>query len=123
MEIGLTYTNELKVTEELTAAHVGSGDLPVLATPIMIALMENAAMYAVIDELDDESTTVGASVEATHLRPTPLDDIVKATATLEAVEGRKLTFKIVARDSKGIIGECTHVRYIVNIEKFMSKLK
>ncbi|WP_034541751.1 thioesterase family protein [Phocaeicola paurosaccharolyticus] len=122
MEIGLTYTNELKVTEELTAAHVGSGDLPVLATPIMIALMENAAMYAVIDELDDESTTVGASVEATHLRPTPLDDIVKATATLEAVEGRKLTFKIVARDSKGIIGECTHVRYIVNIEKFMSKL-
>lgn len=122
MEIGLTYTNELKVTEELTAAHVGSGDLPVLATPIMVALMENAAMYAVIDELDDESTTVGASVEATHLRPTPLDDIVKATATLEAVEGRKLTFKIVARDSKGIIGECTHVRYIVNIEKFMSKL-
>lgn len=122
MEIGLTYTNELKVTEELTAAHVGSGDLPVLATPIMIALMENAAMYAVIDELDDESTTVGASVEATHLRPTPLDDIVKATATLEAVEGRKLTFKIVSRDSKGIIGECTHVRYIVNIEKFMSKL-
>jgi fluoroacetyl-CoA thioesterase len=122
MEIGLTYTNELKVTEELTAAHVGSGDLPVLATPIMIALMENAAMYAVIDELDDESTTVGASVEATHLRPTHLDDIVKATATLEAVEGRKLTFKIVARDSKGIIGECTHVRYIVNIEKFMSKL-
>ena len=122
MEIGLTYTNELKVTEELTAAHVGSGDLPVLATPIMIALMENAAMYAVIDELDDESTTVGASVEATHLRPTPLDDIVKATATLEAVEGRKLTLKIVARDSKGIIGECTHVRYIVNIEKFMSKL-
>jgi len=122
MEIGLTYTNELKVTEELTAAHVGSGDLPVLATPIMIALMENAAMYAVIDELDDELTTVGASVEATHLRPTPLDDIVKATATLEAVEGRKLTFKIVARDSKGIIGECTHVRYIVNIEKFMSKL-
>ncbi len=122
MEIGLTYTNELKVTEELTAAHVGSGDLPVLATPIMIALMENAAMYAVIDELDDESTTVGASVEAIHLRPTPLDDIVKATATLEAVEGRKLTFKIVARDSKGIIGECTHVRYIVNIEKFMSKL-
>lgn len=123
MEIGLTYTNELKVTEELTAAHVGSGDLPVLATPIMIALMENAAMYAVIDELDDESTTVGASVEAIHLRPTPLDDIVKATATLEAVEGRKLTFKIVARDSKGIIGECTHVRYIVNIEKYMSKLK
>ena len=122
MEIGLTYTNELKVTDELTAAHVGSGDLPVLATPIMIALMENAAMNAVIDELDDESTTVGASVEATHLRPTPLDDIVKATATLEAVEGRKLTFKIVARDSKGIIGECTHVRYIVNIEKFMSKL-
>ncbi len=122
MEIGLTYTNELKVTKELTAMHVGSGDLPVLATPIMIALMENAAMNAVIDDIDDIETTVGASVDVKHLKPTPMDDVVKATATLEAIEGRKLTFKVEAYDSLGLIGEGTHVRYIVNIEKFMSKL-
>ena len=110
------------VEEGHLAQNVGSGDLPVLATPVMIMLMENAAMLAVADEISDEESTVGAQISATHLRPTPLADTITATATLTAVEGRKLTFAVVAEDSKGVIGEGTHVRYIINRERFVSKI-
>lgn len=122
MEIGLTYTSRMVVEEGHLAQNVGSGDLPVLATPVMIMLMENAAMLAVADEISSEESTVGAQISAAHLRPTPLADTIAATATLTAVEGRKLTFAVVAEDSKGVIGEGTHVRYIINRERFVSKI-
>jgi predicted thioesterase len=109
METGLTFTASVKVTEANTAATLGSGDLQVFATPAMVALMENAA-------------TVGALMNTTHIKPSALGDTVSATAILKEVEGRKLTFEVKAEDSKGVIGEGTHVRYIVNREKFMSKL-
>lgn len=122
MEIGLTYTSRMVVEEGHLAQNVGSGDLPVLATPVMIMLMENAAMLAVADEISSEESTVGAQISVAHLRPTPLADTITATATLTAVEGRKLTFAVVAEDSKGVIGEGTHVRYIINRERFVSKI-
>lgn len=123
METGLTYTSETIVDNSNTAATMGSGDLAVFATPAMTALMENAAMNAVAGQLDAGSTTVGSMIETTHLHPSALGEKIKATATLTAIEGRKLTFSIKAEDSKGIIGEGTHVRYIVDREKFMAKLK
>ena len=104
METGLTYTSTVTVSEENIAATMGSGDLEVFATPAMVALMENAAMNAVVGELPEGATTVSA------------------TAVLNEVEGRKLTFEVHAKDSKGVIGEGMHVRYIVDREKFMSKL-
>lgn len=122
MELGLTYTSSMVVEECHLAQSVGSGDLPVLATPVMIMLMENAAMLAVAGEINSEESTVGSQISATHLRPTPLADTITATATLKAVEGRKLTFAVVAEDSKGVIGEGTHVRYIINRERFVSKI-
>lgn len=122
MNTGLTHTSELTVGEQNTAIAFGSGDMPVLATPQMVALMENAAMLAVSPELPEGSTTVGSMINTSHLRPTAVGQTIKATATLEAVEGRKLTFSIRAEDSNGTIGEGTHVRYIVDREKFMSKL-
>lgn len=122
MEKGLTFTSKETVRIENIAKTMGSGDLEVFATPAMAALMENAAMHAVAAELPEDSTTVGALLEITHNRPSGLGEIVSATATLEEVEGRKLTFSVVAADSNGVIGEGKHVRYVVNREKFMSKI-
>ena len=122
MEKGLTYTSTLVVSEEHVAAVMGSGDLHVYATPAMVALMENAAMLAVAEHLPEGSTTVGAMINTSHVKPSPIGDTIKTTAVLTDVEGRKLTFSVKAEDSKGIIGEAVHVRYIVDREKFMSKL-
>jgi predicted thioesterase len=122
LETGLTYTSRLTVGNENTAIALGSGDMPVLATPAMMALMENAAMLAVASELEDGDTTVGGHIESSHLRPTPVGAEVSATATLEKVEGRKLYFKIIAHQGDKIIGEGTHLRFIVNREKFLAKI-
>lgn len=122
MEKGLTYTSTTTVCNENTALTLGSGDMDVFATPAMVALMENAAMNAVAQSLPEGSTTVGAFIETSHIKPSKTGERVTATAILEEVEGRKLTFKITAADSKGIIGEGKHIRYIVDREKFLSKL-
>ncbi|MBR6606876.1 MAG: thioesterase family protein [Prevotella sp.] len=122
LEIGLTHTSNLVVADGNTAIALGSGDMPVLATPAMMSLMENAAMLAVASELEDGETTVGGHIESSHLRPTPVGTEVAATATLEKIDGRKLYFKIVASQGETIIGEGTHLRFIVNREKFLSKL-
>ena len=122
METGLTYTSTLVVSKDHVAAVMGSGDLHVFATPAMVALMENAAMLAVANHLPEGSTTVGAMMNTSHVKPSPVEETVRATAVLTAIEGRRLTFEIKAEDSKGIIGEAVHVRFVVDKEKFMSKL-
>lgn len=122
LEAGLKAESGAVVTASVSAAEMGSGDLPVLATPAMIALMENAAMIAVAGELPEGSTTVGAMINTTHIRPTAIGDTVTASAVLTAVEGRKLTFRVEARDSVGLVGEGDHIRYVVDREKFLSKL-
>ena len=119
METGLTYTSTITVSKENTAITMGSGDLEVFATPSMVSLMENAAMNAVAGELPEGSTTVGAMMNTTHTKPSAMGDTVSATAVLKEVEGRKLTFEVQAMDSKGVIGEGIHVRYIVDKEKFI----
>ena len=116
------YTSKKVVGESDTAQNVGSGTLPVFATPAMAALMENAAMKAVEQLLSEGETTVGSELNVKHLRPTAVGEEVEVTAILTSQEGRKLTISVVATDKNGTIGEGTHVRYIVNIEKFMSKL-
>ncbi len=123
MNKGLTHTSTLEVTEDKTAARIGSGDLSVLATPAMLALMENAAMLAVAAELPEGSTTVGGHISSSHLMPTPMGATVTATATLTAEEGRKLTFKVEAHDEAGhLLGEGTHLRFVVDRERFMGRL-
>lgn len=121
--VGLTHTSSVIVTSSLTAAHIGSGDLEVFATPAMTALMENAAMLAVAQCLDENCTTVGGSITTSHLRPTPVGAEVCATATLSKVEGRKLYFDIEARQGETVIGRGTHLRFIVNREKFMEQMR
>ena len=122
MEKGLSFTATMRVMAEVTAEYIGSGDLAVLATPAMCALMENAAMMAVATKLEEGQTTVGTALNIEHSRATKVGDIITATAVLTEVNGRELKFNIAARDEKGIIGEGTHTRFIVDREKFMAKL-
>ncbi len=112
----------MKVTDTVTAVAMGSGDMPVLATPSMLALMENAAMLAVADHLPEGSTTVGGHIASSHLKPSKLGDIITATATVTKVDGKKIEFKVEARCGDTLLGEGTHLRFIVEREKFMSRL-
>lgn len=122
LQEGLTHTSSVTVSDANTAIAHGSGDMPVLATPAMMALMENAAMLAVADELPKGSTTVGGHIESSHLKPSPIGAQVTATATLDKVDGRKLHFSVVARQGDTVIGEGTHLRFVVDRERFLSKL-
>lgn len=122
MQIEKKYTSTMIVEEKHLACNVGSGDLPVFATPMMMALMENAAMLCVADELENGSSTVGGQISSSHLKPTGLGKTVTATAELISAEGRKLKFKVSASDEGGLIGEGEHLRFIIDKEKFMSKV-
>ena len=123
IEIGLKYTSELTVTNTVTAIAVGSGDMPVLATPMMMALMENAAMLTVKDELPEGCTTVGGHIESSHLKPSKIDDVVRAEAEVTKVDGKKIEFKVAAYSGDTLLGEGIHLRFIVDREKFMSKFQ
>ena len=120
---GLQHVSQLTVNEAVTAISMGSGDMPVLATPSMMALMENAAMLAVAPHLPQGSTTVGGHLAASHLKPTPVGATVTATATVTHVEGRKIEFKVEAHCGDTLLGEGTHLRFIVDREKFMSRIQ
>lgn len=122
LEKGLTAQSSATVTEAVSAAAMGSGDLPVFATPAMVALMENAAMKAVAARLPEGATTVGAEMNVTHIKPSPIGASVTATAVLAQVDGRRLTFNVGARDETGMIGEGIHVRYVVDRARFTAKL-
>ena len=122
LQEGLQHTSELRVDGSNTAIAMGSGDLPVLATPAMMALMENAAMLAVAPHLLEGSTTVGGHIAASHIKPTAVGEAVTATATVIKVEGKKIEFEVQAHCGDTLIGEGTHLRFIVDKEKFMSRL-
>lgn len=122
IEIGLRHTSELTVTDAVTAIAAGSGDMPVLATPMMMALMENAAMLAVKDELPEGYTTVGGHIESSHLKPSKTGAVVRAEAEVTKVDGKKISFRVAAYCGDTLLGEGTHLRFIVEKEKFMSRL-
>ena len=123
LNTGLSFTCRTTGSSENTAKAIGSGDMEVFATPAMIALMENAAMLAVAAGLPEGSSTVGSEMNVTHIKPSGLGAEITATAVLTSVEGRKLTFNVGASDSEGMIGEGTHVRYIVDRERFLAKTR
>ncbi len=122
IETGQKHTSELTVTEDVTAAKIGSGDMPVLATPAMLALMENAAMLAVADSLADGETTVGGHIESSHLKPSKIGDKITATAEVTKVDGKKIEFKVSAHCNDVLLGEGTHLRFIVDRNRFIEKL-
>ena len=123
LEKGLTAASRTTVTPQNTAAALGSGDMPVFATPAMVALMENAAMLAVAGALPEGATTVGAEMNVTHIKPSGLGTEVIASAVVTEVDERKITFTVGARDAEGLIGEGTHVRFVVDRARFLAKVR
>lgn len=120
---GLTGEATTTVVHENTAAAVGAGGVEVFGTPMMIALMEMAAWRAVEDKLEAGLVTVGTLVNVKHLAATPLGQQVRAYAELLEIDGRRLVFKVEAYDERQKIGEGIHERYIVQLERFLSRLQ
>lgn len=121
LKAGIRGTQSTTVTDENSALAMGSGTLKVFATPAMIALMEETAWKSVAPHMEEGSGTVGTSLNIQHTAATPQGMTVTCESTLEAVDGRKLTFHVVAKDEAGIIGEGSHERFIIDNEKFQAK--
>ena len=120
---GLTHRINRKVNLAQLATTVGSGTLPVLATPALIAALEEAASLAVAPHLPEGSTTVGGHIEVSHLKPTGMETSFYAEAELIEIDRSKLTFTLTAYDETGQIGKGSHIRFIVDGEKFMENIK
>ncbi len=119
--IGLKGRSDTVVTPQNTADAVGSGLVPVFATPYMIALMENAASSALLPFLAQDEGSVGTRLDVSHDSATPIGMKVWAEAEVVAVEGKKITFAVSAFDEAGPIGKGSHERFIIKPEKFLAK--
>ena len=119
---GLVGNAKKIVGEEHTAASVGSGRVGVLATPVMINLMEAAALKAIEAHLPHGRQSLGTHLDVSHIAATPVGMRVTATAELVKMEGRHLEFKVRARDEMEEIGSGTHQRVVVNVEKFAARV-
>ncbi|GAU76099.1 hypothetical protein F3D3_0696 [Fusibacter sp. 3D3] len=122
LKIGDQFISELIVEEKHTAAAFGSGTIFVFSTPMMIGLMENAALKCAQVGLSEGQSTVGTFVNVKHMAATPMNMKVKAIATIIEIDGKKLTFAVEAFDEKEKIGEGTHGRYVIDAEKFLKRV-
>ena len=121
LETGIKHTKTEIVTEKNTAAALGSGLLPVYATPAMIALLEGTCAEAVAPELEEGTTTVGTKLDVEHISATPLGMEVRCECELIEIDRRRLVFTVEIFDKAGMIGLGKHERFIVASEKFMAK--
>lgn len=123
LRIGLTGISELVVAEAHTAPRVGSGRVHVLATPVMINLMEAAALDAVESDLPEGHQSLGIRLDVSHQAATPVGMRVRASARLVAVDGRTLRFAVEAADEKETIGAGSHERVVVNVARFDQRVQ
>jgi predicted thioesterase len=121
--VGLKGSARLLVGAEHTAPMIGSGKVPVLATPVMINLIEAAALAAVEHLLPAGHQSLGIHLDVRHFAATPIGMHVDATAALVAIEGRTLSFRVEARDDKEPIGSGSHQRVVVNVARFDARLQ
>lgn len=123
IKLHTTLTKKIKVEESMLASHVGSGTVDVYATPMMIALMENAAASCLEEFLDEGETSVGVMMNTTHDAATPAGMEVEVCAEIVAQDRKKISFYIVAKDEKDTIGTASHDRFVVKKESFETKAK
>ena len=123
MKIGDRYELQSAVTPENTAEALGSGGMPVFATPFMITMMEGAAYHCIKDSLPEGKSSVGTLVHISHVSPSPIGMKIRATAEITAISenGKMVDFKVEAYDEQGLIGEGTHQRAIVDMVRFNQK--
>ena len=118
---GLSAEVQLTVTDADTALAIGSGTVPVLATPRVIALCEETSVRAVENDLAPGTTTVGMRVQLDHLAPTPVGQTVSCEATLESMAGRRVTFTVSVNDARGLVAAGKITRVVVDTERFLEK--
>ena len=121
MQIGQKKIITTKVQPSDTAKVFGSGELEVLATPRMIALMEECAYKSISADLEEGASTVGTLMNVKHVSATPVGMEVTVEAEITEIDGRRVCFSVKAYDESGLIGEGTHERFIVYSEKFIQK--
>ena len=123
LEIGIEGYEEQVVSAQMTASHIGSGAVGVLATAMMIALMENACRKSVKPYLEEAEETVGTHVNVSHCSATPVGLRIWSRSKLVEIDRRRLVFEVAAYDEKGLIGEGTHERFIIQTDRFMAKTR
>ncbi|MCQ2218241.1 MAG: thioesterase family protein [Paludibacteraceae bacterium] len=124
MEVGQSYTQTITVREQDSAVALGSGGLNVFGTPAMIAYMEGTALTMVKNDLPEGSDTVGIEINVKHCKASAIGSKITFTATITEIDGRRIAYAIEAKDEKGdLIGSADHQRFVVDKERFMSKLK
>src|SRR5438270_2218264 len=123
LPVGLTGTAGLVVGEQHTAPRVGSGRIRVLATPVMINLIEAAALAAVEQSLPEEHQSLGTRLNISHFAATPVGMRVRATAEVVRVEGRTIHFRVRAEDERELVGEGDHERVVVNVARFDERVR
>jgi len=121
LETGIQGRAETVVSEQNTAASMGSGNLAVFTTPCMVALMEDASWRAVAPYLEEGQGTVGTKLSISHDAATPMGMKVWAESTLTEIDGRRLVFEVRAYDERGQIGQGTHERFIIKLQRFLEK--
>ena len=122
LQTGEQLLLERMVTDDDTAARYGSGNLRVLATPALVAFMEHTALTLVSPFLSDSESTVGTEISIKHIKATPVGKTIRCTAVLEQITGNRLQFRVEAYEGEGLIGSGMHTRYIIDKDRFMSKL-
>lgn len=123
LEIGMRAESSVIVDDLRTAEAFGAGGVRVFGTPAMIGLMENAAWRLAQPELEEGETTVGTVVNIRHLAATPIGERVTATAELVEIDGRCLVFHVTASDEHQLIGEGTHERARIQLDRFLARLQ
>lgn len=121
--VGTVGTARLRVAEEHTAPRVGSGKIPVLATPVMINVIEAAALACCESLLPDGHQSLGTKLAVSHIAATPVGMEIEATATVTRIDGRQIHFTVAVRDERDLIGEGTHERVVVNVERFDKRVQ
>lgn len=121
-ELGIRHSLERDVGQHMSALALGSGKLPVLGTPALVAALEEASFRCIEDFLSEGFDTVGIHICIDHLKASAVGEQICCTAELVRIEGRSLTFKVFAEDSLGLICQGLHKRFVVNAENFLRKV-
>lgn len=123
LQTGIHGKATVRVTDANVASSVGSGAVDVFSTPSMVLLMEEAAVDALRPYIEEGESTVGSAVNVRHISPTPIGLEVTATATLTEIDGRRLVFQVEAHDGIDKIGEGTHERFLVSVDRFITRAR
>lgn len=119
---GLKHTATLEVTEDVTAISLGSGDVPVLGTPALLAIAESSCAAAIAGDVPEGQTSVGVWAEVDHERASAVGSTVEAEATLVGHHGRRLEFSVIVREGEDIVARIRHRRVLVDRERFLEKV-